>query len=75
MAKVSQELSFTVNLGNYNSAKATVGIYDLDTDHDIEEQIESAKQALGKAFVSLYKLADAEANKAMDSYVKAVDDR
>ena len=65
MAKVSQELSFTVNFGNYNSAKATVGIYDLDTDHDIEEQLESAKQALGKAFVKLYKLADAEVEKIL----------
>ena len=65
MAKVSQELSFTVNLGNYNSAKATVGIYDLDTDHDIEEQIESAKQDIGQAFVKLYKLADAEVEKIL----------
>ena len=53
MPKVSQELSFTVNLGNYNSAKATVGIYDLDTDHDVEEQLEIANKVLGKAFVKL----------------------
>ena len=60
MAKISQELSFTVNLGNYNSAKATVGIYDLDTDHDIDEQLELANKALGKAFVKIYILAEAE---------------
>tara|TARA_Y100000593_G_C4223400_1_gene293102 strand:- start:351 stop:563 length:213 start_codon:yes stop_codon:yes gene_type:complete len=65
MPKVSQELSFTVNLGNYNSAKATVGIYDLDTDHDVEEQLEIANKVLGKAFVKLYKLADAEVEKIL----------
>jgi hypothetical protein len=63
MAKVSQELSFTVNLGNYNSAKATVGIYDLDLDHDVDEQLEEAKKALGKAFVQVYKMVDAEVEK------------
>ena len=65
MAKISQELSFTVNLGNYNSAKATVGIYDLDTDHDIDEQLELANKALGKAFVKIYKLADAVVEKIL----------
>ena len=65
MAKISQELQFTVNLGNYNSAKATVGIYDLDTDHDIDEQLELANKALGKAFVKIYKLADAEVEKIL----------
>jgi hypothetical protein len=33
MALVSQEVSFTLNLGNYNSAKVSVGIHDLDTEN------------------------------------------
>ena len=38
MVLVSKELSFTKNMGNYNSAKITVGIHDIDTDKDIDEQ-------------------------------------
>jgi len=65
MAKVSQEISFTVNLGNYNSAKTTIGIYDIELDHDVDEQLEEARKALGKAFVKIYKMADAEVEKIL----------
>ena len=34
MAKVSQEVSFTVNLGDYNNAKVVLGIHDIDTEDD-----------------------------------------
>ena len=37
--KVSQNMAFTVNLGNYQSAKVEIGIHDIDTEGDIEKQI------------------------------------
>ena len=58
MAKVSQEVSFTVNLGDYNNAKVALGIHDIDTEEDVDQLLQEAKVALGKAFVKLFMLAD-----------------
>jgi hypothetical protein len=63
MAKVSQELSFTVNLGDYNNAKVILGTHDIDTEDDVDKQLQEAKVALGKAFVQLFILADKELTK------------
>ena len=38
MPKVSQELSFTVNLGDYNNAKVVLGIHDIDTEDAVDKQ-------------------------------------
>ncbi len=63
MTKVSQELAFTVNLGDYNNAKVTLGIHEIDTEEDVDKQLQDAKVALGKAFVKLFVLADKEVQK------------
>ena len=63
MAKVSQEVSFTVNLGDYNNAKVVLGIHDIDTEDDVDKQLQDSKVALGKAFVKLFVLADKELHK------------
>jgi hypothetical protein len=58
MALVSQEVSFTLNLGNYNSAKISVGIHDLDTEKDIEEQIVECRPVIDRVFKGLLRVAD-----------------
>ena len=58
MALVSQEVSFTLNLGNYNSAKISVGIHDLDTEKDIEAQIIECRPVIDRVFKGLLKVAD-----------------
>ena len=58
MALVSQEVSFTLNLGNYNSAKISVGIHDLDTEKDIEEQIVECRPVIDRVFKGLMRVAD-----------------
>jgi hypothetical protein len=58
MALVSQEVSITLNLGNYNSAKISVGIHDLDTEKDIEAQIIECRPVIDRVFKGLLKVAD-----------------
>lgn len=58
MALVSQEVSFTFNLGNYNSAKVSVGIHDLDTEKDIEAQIVECRPVIDRVFKGLLRVAD-----------------
>ena len=58
MALVSQEVSFTLNLGNYNSAKISVGIHDLDTEKDIEAQIVEWRPVIDRVFIGLLRVAD-----------------
>jgi hypothetical protein len=58
MALVSQEVSITLNLGNYNSAKISVGIHDLDTEKDIEEQIVECRPVIDRVFTGLLRVAD-----------------
>jgi hypothetical protein len=73
MTKVSQEVSFTVNLGDYNSAKVTLGIHEIEPEGDVEEQLKEAKVALGKAFVQLFTLADKELEKIKYPHNKSID--
>jgi hypothetical protein len=73
MAKVSQELSFTVNLGDYNNAKVILGIHDIDTEDDVDKQLQEAKVALGKAFVQLFILADKELTKIKYPHEGSID--
>ena len=58
MVLVSQELSFTKNMGNYNSAKITVDIHDIDTDKDLDEQLAEVKPVIDRIFPALLKEAD-----------------
>jgi len=58
MALVSQEVSFTLNLGNYNSAKVSIGIHDLDTEKDIEAQIAECRPVIDRVFKGLLRVAD-----------------
>ena len=73
MTKVSQELSFTVNLGDYNNAKVVLGIHDIDTEDDVDKQLQEAKVALGKAFVQLFILADKELTKIKYPHEGSID--
>ena len=73
MTKVSQELSFTVNLGDYNNAKVILGIHDIDTEDDVDKQLQEAKVALGKAFVQLFILADKELTKIKYPHEGSID--
>ena len=73
MAKVSQEVSFTVNLGDYNNAKVALGIHDIDTEEDVDQQLQEAKVALGKAFVKLFVLADKALHKIKYPHEGSID--
>jgi hypothetical protein len=73
MTKVSQEVSFTVNLGDYNNAKVVLGIHDIDTEDDVDKQLQEAKVALGKAFVQLFILADKELHKIKYPHEGSID--
>ena len=73
MAKVSQEVSFTVNLGDYNNAKVALGSHDIDTEEDVDQQLQEAKVALGKAFVKLFVLADKELHKIKYPHEGSID--
>ena len=73
MAKVSQEVSFTVNLGDYNNAKVVLGIHDIDTEDDVDKQLQDSKVALGKAFVKLIVLADKELHKIKYPHEGSID--
>jgi hypothetical protein len=73
MAKVSQEVSFTVNLGDYNNAKVVLGIHDIDTEDDVDKQLKESKVALGKAFVKLFMLADKELHKIKYPHEGSID--
>ena len=73
MAKVSQEVSFTVNLGDYNNAKVALGIHDIDTEEDVDQQLQEAKVAVGKAFVKLFVLADKELHKIKYPHEGSID--
>tara|TARA_Y100000034_G_C6905543_1_gene420028 strand:+ start:2919 stop:3128 length:210 start_codon:yes stop_codon:yes gene_type:complete len=57
---VSQTMAFTLNLGNYQSAKVEVGIHDIDTEKDIKAQVEEAKAAFDEVFIEVYKKVDQE---------------
>ena len=73
MAKVSKELSFKVNLGDYNNAKVSLGIHDIDTEDDVDKQLDESKVALGKAFVKLFMLADKELQKIKYPHEGSID--
>jgi|TARA_Y100000034_G_C6676295_1_gene297139 hypothetical protein len=65
MMKVSQNMAFTVNLGNYQSAKVEIGIHDIDTDGDVEQQIAEAKETFDKVFIEVYKKVQQEVSYIM----------
>ena len=73
MAKVSKELSSAVNLGDYNNAKVSLGIHDIDTEDDVDKQLDESKVALGKAFVKLFMLADKELQKIKYPHEGSID--
>jgi len=58
MVLVNQELSFTKNMGNYNSAKITIGIHDIDTENDVDEQLAEVKPVIDRIFPKLLAEAD-----------------
>lgn len=58
MTLISQELSITKNLGNYNSAKITVGLHDIDTEQDIDAQLAEVKPVIDRIFPKLLAEAD-----------------
>jgi hypothetical protein len=58
MVLVNQELSFTKNMGNYNSAKITIGIHDIDTKNDVDEQLAEVKPVIDRIFPKLLAEAD-----------------
>jgi hypothetical protein len=45
-------------MGNYNSAKITVGIHDIDTAKDLDEQLAEVKPVIDRVFPALIKEAD-----------------
>jgi hypothetical protein len=45
-------------LGNYNSAKVSIGIHDLDTEKDIEAQIVECRPVIDRVFKGLLRVAD-----------------
>ena len=46
--KISQSMAFTVNLGNYQSAKIDIGIHEIDSEGDIEAQVAEAMETVDK---------------------------
>ena len=58
MVLVNQEVSFTKNMGNYNSAKITIGIHDIDTEQDIDAQLAEVKPVIDRIFPKLLAEAD-----------------
>ena len=58
MTTVNQEVSVTLNLGNFNSTKVTVGINDLDPLGDIDAQLAEAKPAIERMFKGLLSAVD-----------------
>ena len=63
--KISQNMAFTVNLGNYQSAKVEIGIHDIDTEGDIEKQVDEAKEVFDKVFIEIYKKVKQEVSYIM----------
>ena len=63
--KVSQNMAFTVNLGNYQSAKVEIGIHDIDTEWDVDKQVDEAKEAFDKVFIEIYKKVKQEVSYIM----------
>jgi len=52
--KISQSMAFTVNLGNYQSAKIDIGIHEIDSEGDIEAQVAEAMETVDKTFKQVY---------------------
>lgn len=46
MAKVGVGAAFTLNLGNYQSAKYEVSVSEIDTEAPLEPQLEAAKSTV-----------------------------
>ena len=46
MAKIGYSISFTVNMGDYNSGKFEMRVDDIDTDQDVTEQLRKSHEAL-----------------------------
>lgn len=51
--QVGAKLSYTVNLGNFNSAKIEIEITDVDANADVATQLEQAVPALQATFEKL----------------------
>ena len=65
MPKIGQTIKFTINLGDYNNVVAEVSIDDIDTDGDVDKQLEDSKAALNKAFALVFKAANAEVDRIL----------
>ena len=53
MSQIGAKLSYTANLGNFNSAKIEVEISAIDTDADVDVQLEQAVETLQATFAKL----------------------
>lgn len=68
MPKVTQRLDYTVNMGNFENVKVGVEIGEIDTEQDIEQQVEDARAALNKMYPLLLKAVTVEAAKAKEAH-------
>ena len=68
MPKVLQRLDFTANMGNFENVKVGIEVSDIDTEGDIEQQIEDARAALNKMFPLVLKAVTVETSKAKEAH-------
>jgi hypothetical protein len=53
MAKIGAKIGYTVNLGDFNSMRIDLEFSEIDTEGDVEKQIETAVTDLRDAFSEL----------------------
>jgi hypothetical protein len=53
MAKIGAKIGYTVNLGDFNSMRIDLEFSEIDTEGDVEKQIEMAVTDLRDAFSEL----------------------
>jgi hypothetical protein len=61
MAKVGLTVGYTVNLGDFESARVDVTISDIDAAGDVDAQLAEAKPAINKIWPMVKAAADAQA--------------
>lgn len=63
MAKIDYSISFTVNMGDYNSGKFEMRVSDIDTEQDVTEQLRRSHEALWQSVGWLQEQASLELEK------------
>ena len=53
MAKIGAKIGYTVNLGDFNSMRIDLEFSEIDTEGDVEEQLNTAVNDLREAFSEL----------------------